>query len=162
MGDVKLPRIGAARAPRQQEPAVAIELRDARIGAMAVSDEDVPLAVKRYVARADELVACPSGARGSCPAAAGWRCVRVSGRCLTNGHGFRLPAEDHQHSTVGTEFHNLTRTFVYDPDVVLRVDANRVRDKKAIESLSDLTHETAIPIELKQPRSAVGKQPRIA
>src|SRR6476661_1710431 len=107
MRQVELTGIGAARAPRQEKPAVAIELRDPRVRSMAVGDENVPVAIECYVARADELIASTPGTGGPPGSATGWR-AGWTRRRQTNGHRFRLPPEDHQHTSIGTEFDDLT------------------------------------------------------
>ena len=162
---VELPRLRSARAPRREESAVLVELRDARVGAVAVGDEDVALGVPGHVARPVELIA---GAAGS-----GWRISAPASTATTSGrrrrgrrhpHGdrFRLPAHHHQDAAVGPELDDLVRSFVDDPDVVLRVDADRVREEEAVDALPDLTHERAGLIELEEPRAAVREDARVA
>src|SRR6185503_97948 len=63
MRNVELTGAGASRAPRQQEPAVSIELRDPRVRPVTIGNEDVPFAIECDVAWTDELIACTARAR---------------------------------------------------------------------------------------------------
>ena len=64
--------------------------------------------------------------------------------------------------TVGSEFDDLARALVDDPDVVPRVDTHAVRDEKSIDALADLLEVVAARIELEEARSAVGEQARVS
>ena len=122
---------------------------------------------------------CWSGscARGTCGCAA---CTCTWGRCrghfrmgqphdqsaaahasrgLVFGHrtrnlseGLGLPAEGHQHFAFGTELDNHVRAFVHHPDIVLRIDADGVREGLGIGARRELAHEVAVLIELVQAR----------
>ncbi len=78
--------------------------------------------------------------------------------------GFRLAAEHHLHAARGIEAYDHVRAFVRDPDVVVAVDAHRVRERPRVEVLADLAHEPAILVELEQLRRGrtVGGAVRVA
>src|SRR5258708_7081677 len=157
---VELPRFRSSRSKREEEPPVLVELRDARVGAMTIGDEDVALGIPGDVARPDELVAraTRSGSRSRAGAAA---TAARRGRRETHRHGFRLPAHHHQHAPLRTELDDLVRRFVDDPYVVLRIDADGVREEKPVDPLSDLAYEGAAAVELEETRSAVREDPRV-
>ena len=67
---------------------------------------------------------------------------------------FRLAAHRHHDAALGIELDDHVRSFVDDPDVVLWIDAHRVREDEAVEALADLADELARRIELEQPRGA--------
>ena len=75
---------------------------------------------------------------------------------------FRLSAEHERDAPVGIELHDLTRSLVDRPDVVLRIDAQTNRRIEAVHVLSQLAHELAGRIELEQPRSAVRERAVVA
>jgi hypothetical protein len=76
-------------------------------------------------------------------------------------HGLRLAPEDHQHTPVLPELDDLVRSFVDDPDVVLRVDADGMGDEERVDALADLADEVAARVELKQPGAAMREQARV-
>ena len=144
--ELALPRSGLA--PGLHEVAVLGELRDAVVGAEPVGDVDVAGAVPGDVRRPVEVVAVDAGAgsAAAAPAAAaaaapGFRRRVAAGRVRpplagTPGPGrtrdvLRLSAEHHQEPAVGIELHDLVRSGVDDPDVVLRIDAHLLREVDA-------------------------------
>ena len=62
------------------------------------------------------------------------------------------PADRHQHLALGAELDEHVGAFVDRPDVVLRVDAHRVREREAVVVAADLAHERALRRVLEQPR----------
>jgi hypothetical protein len=66
--------------------------------------------------------------------------------------GRRPAADHHQHLAFGAELGDEVGPFVDSPDVVVLVDADRVRELEAVVALADLFDEVAVPIELEQPR----------
>ena len=62
------------------------------------------------------------------------------------------PPDGHQHLALGTELDEHVGAFVDRPDVVLRVDAHRVREGEAVVVAADLAHEVALRRVLEQPR----------
>ena len=83
----------------------------------------------------------------------------AGGSVLSNGPGDRLrpPAEHHHDAPFGVELDDHVRPLVDHPDVVLRVDADRVRELQAVQALADLAHEGAVLVELEQPRVAAAR-----
>ena len=73
-----------------------------------------------------------------------------------------LAAEHQLESSVGVELHDLVRSGVDDPHVVLRIDAHLLREVDRVDALSDLLHELAGLIELKQARAAVIERALVA
>jgi hypothetical protein len=74
----------------------------------------------------------------------------------------RLSAEHELEAAVGVELHDLVRSGVDDPDVVLRIDADLLREVDRVDALSDLLHELAGLIELKDARAVVIEGPFVA
>jgi outer membrane protein assembly factor BamB len=66
--------------------------------------------------------------------------------------GGRPAANHHQHLAFGAELGDEVGPFVDGPDVVVLVDADRVRELEAVVALADLLDEGAVAIELEQPR----------
>ena len=63
----------------------------------------------------------------------------------------------HHDAPLGVELDDHVRPFVDGPDVVVRVDADGVRELEAVQALADLAHERAVLIELEQPRVAAAR-----
>src|SRR4051812_10983129 len=128
---------------------------------MPVGNEDVAVGIERDVARTDELITRTTRARRAGPRASGWR-GRWIRRRHSNGDRFRFTAENHQHTPLRIELDDLARSLVNDPDVVLRVDMDGMRDLKRVNPLSNFTHECTAAIELQQTRASMREQSRIA
>ena len=71
-------------------------------------------------------------------------------RALVGGLG--LAAEHHHHAALGIELDDHVRAFIDGPEVVLRVDSDRVREGPGVQVVADFAHELAILIELKDLR----------
>ena len=144
----------------KQKSAILVELGDSRVRAVAIGDEDVAVAVKRHVARPDELIAGPSGPRLRSPAGARRRRPRRAVPMVT-ASGFRP-------RIICTRPSGLNLTTWFDASSTIQIlscgiHAHRVRDKKCVEPLPDLpARTTPIAIELKEPGPSVRKQSRIA
>ena len=69
-----------------------------------------------------------------------------------HGHRILAPADRHQHLALGAELDEHVGAFVDRPDVVLRVDAHRVREGEAVVVAADLADEGALRRVLEQPR----------
>ena len=63
-------------------------------------------------------------------------------------------AKDHQELAVGAELLNDVRALVDGPDVVVLVDAHRVREGEAVTSGAEFLDERASLVELEEPRLA--------
>jgi hypothetical protein len=70
--------------------------------------------------------------------------------------GFLLAPKDHGHATFRIEPDDHVRAFVDRPDIVLSVDAHRMRKRPGIKILADFTDEAAVGSELQQLRGAGG------
>ena len=121
------------------EAAVLVVLDDARV-AVAVGDEDVPCGVPGDV----------GGTARRCTARA---------RC---GGGTPSTASGRRPSTIrtrpsGLNLMTMFDAFVHGPDVVLRVDAHRVREREAVEALADLAQVVALGVELEEARGLAAR-----
>ena len=143
------PGVRAALAPRLHPAAVLVDLHDARV-VVAVGDEDVAGEIPRDVGRPIERA--PPGTRRAATSAAG----RRSGRRFF--HRLGASPEHHEHFARGIELHDHVRAFVGRPDVAVLVDANRVREREAVEILADLAKERAVGPELEQLRRRLAVQ----
>src|SRR5687767_11329370 len=133
-----LPVAALAAGELTDEPAVLVELDDARVH-IAVRDEDVALRIPRDVGRTAEAV----------PPIQRRRILRV----LRRGRaGNRLgPAAEHHHDTaLRIELDHHVRAFVDDPYVVVAIDANLVRELDAVHPDAPFLHERAVRVELEQ------------
>ena len=65
---------------------------------------------------------------------------------------FRPMTQHHQHLPFGTELDDHVRAFVHGPDVVLLIDAHRVRERETVEPFADLLDEFAGLVEFEQAR----------
>ena len=124
------------------EPAVLVVLHDARVD-VAVGDEDVALRVPGHVGRPAEQVLLRRRRRQRA----------VEGALDRLGP----PAEHHHDAALGVELDDHVRPLVHDPDVVVLVDADRVRELEAVEALADLADEVAVLVELEQARVAAAR-----
>ena len=129
---------GLLAADLREEPAVLVELHHAVV-AVAVGHEDIALRVPSHVRRTAEDVLLR-------------RRVRAGGRRDGAVNGRRPAAQHHQELALGAELRDGVRALVDRPDVVLRVDADRVRELKAVIALADFLDEVAVLVELPQPR----------
>ncbi len=77
---------------------------------------------------------------------------RARGRRGQRVRRFRPPAQRHHHAAFGVELDDHVRAFVHGPDVVLRIDAHRVREHEAVQALADFADEGALLIEFEQAR----------
>src|SRR5882672_7961982 len=122
----------------RDEAAVLVVLHDA-IVAVAICDEDVALRIEADIARAAEDVL-----------------LRRRIRTRRRYHGAidrRWPAADHhQHLALRAELGDEIRAFVHRPDVVVLVDADRVREFEAVIALADFLDELAGLVEFEQAR----------
>ena len=122
----------------RDEAAVLVVLHDA-IVAVAVGDEDVALRIEADIARAAEDVLLR-------------RRVRTRRR-YDGAIDRRWPAADHhQHLAVRAELGDQVGAFVHRPDVVVFVDADRVREFEAVIALADFLDEGAVLVEFEQAR----------
>ena len=129
-------RLFAARL--RQEPAVLVELHDAVI-AVAIGNEDVALRIPSDIRRAAEnIFLC--------------RRVRSVGRRDCAFDCRRPAAEHHQKFALRAELRDGVRAFVDRPDIVLRIDADGVREFKTVIALADFLDEIAVLIELPKAR----------
>ena len=76
-------------------------------------------------------------------------------RAGAHGDRFRLAAHHQLNAAVGIELDHLRRSAIDDPDVVLRIDAHRLRVVEAVDADADLADELAGLIELEQPRAGL-------
>src|SRR5262249_19976184 len=178
---VELTRVAAPESPRLDEVAVLVELRHPRVAAVhrhAVGDVDVAGTIPGDVRRTHEAVAGNSGswrpgrtgAGSAFPAAATLRCPAPFG-ARTRSAGtddrphadrLRLPAEHQLNASVRIEFDHVARSLIGDPDVVLRIDADRLREIEAVDADADLAHELAGLIELEEAGPGLVERPRRA
>src|SRR3989442_3641189 len=116
----------------RQEPAVLVELHYAVI-AVSIGDENVALRIPGHVRRTTENV---------------FLCGRVWTRRRRDGaQDRRRPAaEHHKEFAFRAELRDSVRAFVHRPDVVLRIDADGMREFKAVITLADFLDEVAIRI----------------
>ena len=142
----ELERTVAARADRLDEAAVLVELHDARV-AVAVGHEDVALRIPADVGLPMERVR-PVGARVLTAARHQRQLLERIGPL----------AEHHQQLAVGAELLDDVGAFVDGPDVVVLVDAHRVREREAVAAGAELLDEGAVLIELEQTRLAAARE----
>ena len=78
--------------------------------------------------------------------------------------GFLLAAENHEHAALGAELDDHVRALVGDPDVVLFIDADRVREGPCVQVVSNLANKAAVGTKLEKLRggSGIGGARRIA
>src|SRR5258706_9596327 len=130
---------GFLAAGLRQEAALGVVFHDA-IVAVAVGDEDVALRVPAHIGRTAEDVF-----------------FRRRIRAGAGGDGaadrWRPAAKHHQHLTFGAELGDHVGTFIDRPDIVLRIDADGVRELKAVITLAYFPHETAVLVEFPELRS---------
>src|SRR5262249_58730215 len=74
----------------------------------------------------------------------------------------RLAPEDQLVAPLAVELDHLVRSGVDDPDVVLRVDAQLLREVDRVDALADLLHELTGLIELEQARAGVIERALVA
>ncbi len=122
-----LPRV----ADGLDEAAVLVVLHDARVE-VAVGDEDVALLIEGDVglpAEAVLLIAAVEAARAR--------------HSREHRHRILAPPDRHQHLAFGAELDEHVGALVDGPDVVLGVDANRVREREPVVVAADLADELA-------------------
>ena len=137
---VELPGRRAALAPRLHPVAVLIVLGDARVD-VAVADVEVAVRVPRDVGRlAEQAVHVRQRRIGMLPRP----------RVLVGG--FLPPAVHLRHAPGAVELDDHVRALVDGPDVVVLVDAHRVRERPRVEVLADFADELALGAELEQLR----------
>src|SRR5206468_2085880 len=68
--------------------------------------------------------------------------------------GFLLAADNHSDAAFGIELDDHVGAFVGDPDVVVLVDADRMREGPGVEIVADLADESAVRKKLEELRSA--------
>ena len=141
---VELAGLVAAVAPGFDPVAVLVGLGDARID-VAVADENIALRIEGDIGRLPEA-AVLGGLRRD------WMFQR-SGFFVG---GFLLAAEHHGHAARWIELDDHVRAFVDHPDIVVLVDAHRMRERPGIKILADLTDELAVGSELEQLRGGCG------
>src|SRR5262245_48524454 len=122
----------------RKKSAVLIKLDDA-IVAIAVADEDVPLRIPSDIRRPAENVFLR-------------RRIRARSGSYGSFHCRRPAAENHQDSAFRTKLRDDVRAFIDRPDIVLRIDAHRMREFKTIVAFADLFDEDAILVEFPQTR----------
>jgi hypothetical protein len=74
----------------------------------------------------------------------------------------RLAADRHQHAAVRVELDDHVGHLVHDPHVVLRVDADHVREQESVDTDANFIDEGAFLVELEQPRTAMRQDTRAA
>ena len=136
----------AARAHRLDEAAVLVVLHDARV-AVAVRHEDVALGVPADVGLAVERI----------------RFVRAGVLAAARHQRDLLQrigplAEHHQDLPVGAELRDDVGALVDRPDVVVLVDAHRVRERHAVAAGAELLDERPRLIELEEARLAAARE----
>jgi len=82
----------------------------------------------------------------------GWK--RIEPR-IRHVHRLGLAAENHLDASILVEFDDLRGHLIDDPDIVLGIDAHLLRLQESVNTLSELTHELAVAIELEKPATAV-------
>ncbi len=143
----ELPRFASTpRADRLDEPAVLVELYDARV-AVAVGHENVALRIPADVGLTVEGV---GPVRAGVLAAAGH-----DGELLER---IGPLAEHHQDFAVRVELGDDVRAFIDGPDVVVLVHAHRVREREAVAARAELLDEGARLIELEETRFAAPRE----
>src|SRR3989454_8635897 len=128
---------GVLTARLREEPAVLVELHHAVV-AVSIGDENVALRVETHIRRAAEnVLLCGT--------------VRAGGRRDGAVHCRWPAAEHHKELALRAELRDGVGAFVDGPDIVLRIDANRVRELETVIALADFLDEIAVLIELEQP-----------
>src|ERR1700682_4099691 len=112
---VELALLAAERTPLLHPVAILIELGNTRVD-VAVADEDVSLCIPRDISGLAEL-----------PVHGGTRGIDARPRAAFI-RGFLLAAKYHHHAAFWIGLDNHVRAFVDGPDIVLRVDANIMRE----------------------------------
>ena len=130
----------AARADGLHKAAVLVVLHHAAVE-VAVGDEDVALLIKGHVGLAAEAVLLVAAVIST-----------ATGHVGQAGHRVFAPADGHQHLALGAELDEHVGALIDRPDVVLGIDANRMRERKAVIAATDLADEAALRRILEQPR----------
>src|ERR1700694_3622922 len=139
MEQVELARTVAVLAPGLDPIAVLAELGDARID-VAVADEDVAGRIPGHVGRLAEAAVLER-----------FRRIDALVR-LGLLRGFLLAPEHHLHAAFRIELDDHVRALVGGPEIVVLVDANRVRERPGVETFADLAQIRAVAIELEDLR----------
>src|SRR5579862_8093222 len=119
-----------------KKPAILVVLHDSII-AVTVRNENVPLRIPRDIGRTAERILL-----------GGRRRTRSRGDGASNNLGSM--AEHHHHAPLRIELDDQVGPFVDDPDVVLGIDAHRVRELKAVKPLAYLAQVFAVLVELEK------------
>jgi hypothetical protein len=64
--------------------------------------------------------------------------------------GLLLAAENHRDAALGGELDHHVRAFVGDPDIVVAVDLDHVRERPGIEIVADLAQKLAVGVKLQE------------
>src|SRR5580704_885873 len=126
MRSVELSGRDSARSYRFDKLAVFGVLCDTGV-AIAIRDEDISRGVPSDVGRPIKAVG-----------------LRLRGRLLKQAWSrFRTPAQKHLNPAFRIELDDHVRSFVDCPDVVLRIDPNRMSKQEPIQALADLANESS-------------------
>src|ERR1700681_1314061 len=128
---------GLLAARLSEKPAVLVELHHPVV-AVSIGDKNIALRVEAHVRRAAENVLLRRRV-----------CARGSRDGAVNRR--RPAAEHHEELALRAELRDGVRAFVDGPDVVLRIDADRVRELEAVITLADFLEVVAVLIEFPQP-----------
>ena len=141
MRQIELADVRAVGAPVHQEVPVHVELHHARVH-IAVADEDVAVRIPGHIGGPVEV------------AADGPRFALVGKLDVAMVPLFPAP-QVHADITIWVELDDRIGSLVYDPEVVLVIEAHLVGIGDAVHALPDLSHVVAVLVELEQLRSGI-------
>ena len=148
-GVLNCPGPVAGLAPGLHPVAILVDFRDARI--------DVAVADVRVARRRPRPRRSPGGTSRQRAAAAG---ARASAGPVPSSDASCLRPKTITTRPAGIEFDDHVRAFVRGPDIVLRIDLHRVRERPRIEIVADLAQESAVarrtPAAARRPRHRPG------
>ena len=114
---------------------------------MAVRNKDIPLLVECDVGRPVELVPLDASADRT---GRGGRRTTTDPIEARHRQVFRCASENHLHLSLLVELDDRARPLVDRPDVVLRIDANRVGEDESVKTLAELAQILARLVELEE------------
>src|SRR5476649_2791387 len=138
MGRVELTGAGAALAPGLNPVTVLVDLGHTRVD-IPVADVAVAGGIPRHVGHLAEAARL-----------GGKRRIRMLERTGLLIGRLLLAPEDHRYAAVGRELDDHVRAFVGDPDIVLAIHLDHMRERPGIEVAADLADEPAVGCELKE------------
>src|SRR5262249_29471806 len=143
--------------PRFDEHTLTVEFGDSGI-AHSISYKNVTARVPRDISgpvKDVALSACSrkASAAGATAPAATRACTAVATRSR-NRNGFWFPAQQQLRMSRRIELLNEVRHLIDDPDVVLWIDTDLLREDERITICSNLANEFAVFIQLNQPRAS--------